>query len=110
MAARAIVPPAVIDWLDALPTSLQLGDYLFVHAGIRPGVPIEEQDERDLLWIRDSFLASEADHGPMIVHGHSPTSEPDERHNRIGIDTGAVWTGKLTALGLEGEERWIIST
>lgn len=76
------------------------GGYLFAHAGIRPGVPLEAQDEQDLMWIREPFLSSPDDHGAVIVHGHTPTREPVVRPNRIGIDTGAVYGGKLTALVL----------
>lgn len=76
------------------------GGYLFVHAGIRPGVPLAEQDEQDLIWIREPFLSSQDDHGAVIVHGHTPTREPVVRPNRIGIDTGAVYGGKLTAVAL----------
>lgn len=109
-AARAFVPADVVEWLAGLPHYSAVGDYLFVHAGIRPGLPIEEQDSRDLLWIREDFLESRADHGAMIVHGHSATEAVQERRNRIGIDTGAYWTGCLTALCLEGRDRWLIST
>lgn len=81
------------------------GDYLFVHAGIRPGRPLEDQTAADMLWIRNLFLDSEEDHGYIVVHGHTPRDFPEVRPNRIGIDTGAVYGGKLTALVLEGEER-----
>jgi len=81
------------------------GDYLFVHAGIRPGRPLDRQTEADMLWIRNSFLYSEEDHGYIVVHGHTPRDFPEVMPNRIGIDTGAVYGGKLTALVLEGESR-----
>ncbi len=81
------------------------GDYLFVHAGIRPGVPPEAQDTEDLLWIRDPFLASRADFGATVVHGHSVVSAPEVHDNRIAVDTGAYATGQLTALRLRGSER-----
>lgn len=84
------------------------GDYLFVHAGIRPGRPIENQSRSDLLWIRDAFIRSEEDHGYIVVHGHTPCDAPEVRPNRIGIDTGAVYGRKLTALALEGAERRFI--
>lgn len=109
-AAREHVPADVVDWLAGLPHYLAIGDYLFVHAGVRPGVAIEAQDSRDLLWIREEFLESRADHGAMVIHGHSATEVVQERRNRIGIDTGAYWTGCLTALCLEGRDRWLIST
>lgn len=85
--------------------SISIGDYVFVHAGIRPGVPLSEQTHRDLLWIRDEFLDSDDDHGKVVVHGHTPLAEPVCRQNRIGVDTGAYSTGKLTALVLEGRKR-----
>lgn len=86
------------------------GDYLFVHAGIRPGVPLDEQSGSDMRWIRREFLDDPRDHGLMVVHGHSITEDVEERNNRIGIDTGAFASGRLTALGIEGTERWILST
>ncbi len=76
------------------------GGYVFVHAGVRPGVPLDAQNEEDLLWIREPFLSSADDHGAVVVHGHTPTREPVIRPNRIGIDTGAVYGGKLSALVL----------
>ena len=99
------IPEAHRRFFEALRSSHVEGDYLFVHAGIRPGVPIEGQELDDLLWIREPFLSSEEDLGKIVVHGHTPTDEPDMRANRIGLDTGAVYGGKLTALVLEGEER-----
>jgi serine/threonine protein phosphatase 1 len=81
------------------------GGYLFVHAGIRPGRALEDQTAADMLWIRNRFLDSDADHGLTVVHGHTPRDFPEIRPNRIGIDTGAVYGGKLTTLALEGEKR-----
>lgn len=102
---RGRVPARHVALLRGLPLTHRIGDYLFVHAGIRPGVPIEAQEERDLLWIRGEFLDCRDDHGCLVVHGHSITPQPDERANRIGIDTGAYATGRLTALVLEGSAR-----
>jgi serine/threonine protein phosphatase 1 len=104
------IPRDVLAFLDAAEPKIAIGDYLFVHAGIRPGVPIGEQDSADLRWIRHEFLASKAPHGAMIVHGHTITETVVERDNRIGIDTGAYESGVLTAIGLEGTERWFLST
>jgi serine/threonine protein phosphatase 1 len=104
-ALAAAVPEAHRAFLGDLALSHVEGDYFFVHAGIRPGLPLEVQHEEDLLWIREPFLASTVDHGKVVVHGHTPTDEPAVRSNRIGIDTGACYGGKLTALVLEGEER-----
>jgi serine/threonine protein phosphatase 1 len=87
-------------FLRGLARRHRAGGYLFVHAGIRPGVPLDAQDEEDLLWIREPFLSSAADHGAVIVHGHTPEREPVIRRNRIGIDTGAVYGGCLTTLVL----------
>ncbi|WP_193552323.1 metallophosphoesterase family protein [Oleisolibacter albus] len=104
------LPPAHLAFLSGLRLQHHVGDYLFVHAGIRPGVALERQSEADLLWIRDPFLQSRARHGAMVVHGHSMTEWPDVRDNRIGIDTGAFATGRLTALVLEGQERRFLHT
>ena len=87
-----------------------VGDYVFVHAGLRPHTRLEDQSEHDLLWIREDFLESQASFGRIVVHGHTPTPAPEVRDNRIGIDTGAFYTGKLTALVLEGRQRRLVST
>lgn len=89
-------------FLQCLRNSFACGDFLFVHAGIRPGVPMNLQDPEDLLWIRDEFLNSERNHGKVIVHGHTPVDHPDIRENRINIDTGAWRTGVLTCIAIEG--------
>jgi serine/threonine protein phosphatase 1 len=88
-------------FLKRLPRLVGAGGYLFVHAGIRPGVALDEQDPDDLVWIRDEFLLSEADFGRIVVHGHTPVEEPEVRANRINVDTGAFFTGRLTTLVLE---------
>jgi len=107
---RRLLPPAHRSFLDSLRTSVTIGDYVFVHAGIRPGVPLERQREDDLLWIRDDFLRSTTDHGKVVVHGHTISPEPELRANRIGIDTGAFATNRLTCLVLEGTERRFLTT
>ncbi len=99
------VPEAHRAFLDGLALSHVEGDYFFAHAGVRPGVPLKAQQAQDLLWIREPFLSSTADHGKVVVHGHSATAEIAVRPNRIGIDTGACYGGKLTALVLEGDQR-----
>lgn len=104
------IPFEIINWMETLPTSYRAGDYLFVHAGIRPGIRLRQQQTADMLWIRDVFLDSEEDHGVVVVHGHSPTARVDFRTNRIGVDTDAYESGILSAVGLEGEERWVIDT
>lgn len=105
-----VIPGNLIEWIRNLPLTARSGDYLFCHAGIRPGVALKRQKRADLLWIRDEFLEDPQDHGMMVVHGHSVSNEVEMRGNRIGIDTGAYRTGVLTALYLEGEDRQILST
>lgn len=102
---REAVPQADRDFLNGFEEFVIAGDYLFVHAGILPEVPLEEQSRHDMLWIRDRFLRHSAQHSHVVVHGHTICEQVDERANRIGIDTGAYRTGKLTALVLEGETR-----
>jgi serine/threonine protein phosphatase 1 len=97
-------------FLDRLARSHREGDYLFVHAGIRPGVGLDDQDPNDLIWIREPFLDSTAEHGVVVVHGHSIAQEPQYRDNRIGIDTGAYGTGRLTSLVLAGDQVRVIQT
>ncbi|WP_208354554.1 hypothetical protein [Pseudaestuariivita rosea] len=91
-----------VSWLKSLPLSRVVGPYLFVHAGIAPGVPLDAQHPKDMLWIRSRFLDSDTDHGKIVVHGHTPEEEPIVRSNRICIDTGAFFTGVLTAAVLDG--------
>jgi serine/threonine protein phosphatase 1 len=109
-ASVAAIPPDRRLWLATRPRALQLGDYYFVHAGIRPGVALHRQADQDRLWIRDPFLSSTSRHFAMIVHGHSISAEVELLPNRIGIDTGAYASGTLTALGLEGDGQWILQT
>jgi serine/threonine protein phosphatase 1 len=104
------VPERHRQFLDGLALSHVEGDYLFVHAGVRPGIPLGRQDAADLMWIREEFLDSGADHGKVVVHGHTIMPKPDIRANRIGIDTGAFMTGRLTALVLEGDESSLLAT
>ncbi len=99
------LPPRHRAFLESLALSHVEGDYLFVHAGLRPGIPLAEQDPEDLIWIRDPFLFSTRDHGRIVVHGHSPSDRPDRQPNRIGIDTGACYGGDLTCLVLEDDEQ-----
>ena len=104
------VPDDHATFLHGLADRMSIGGYCFVHAGIKPGVPIDRQKPADLRWIRDRFLDYEGGHGATIVHGHSIATDVESLHNRIGIDTGAYATGKLTAVGLEGDQRWFLST
>ncbi len=109
--AREKVGSEILDWLDGLPVSLRCMNYFFVHAGIRPGIPIDRQDEDDLLWIREPFLGCDDGFGDLIVvHGHTVSEgRPHIGEHRIGIDTGAYYTGQLSAVGLERSEGWIFS-
>ena len=97
----AAVPPAHIEFLQSLKTSLSHGKYFLCHAGVRPGVPLDRQSDDDLLWIRGEFLTSTIDFGKLVVHGHTPVERPHVLSNRINIDTGAFATGRLTCVALE---------
>lgn len=108
LAAQAI-PAEDIAFIQGFKKLVQKGDYVFVHAGLRPGVPIEMQLANDCRWIREPFLSHAGDFGGFVVHGHTITPEPDERPNRIGIDTGAYVHGMLTAIGIEGQQRWFLT-
>jgi serine/threonine protein phosphatase 1 len=96
------IPPRHLLFLRDLPPMHRLGPYLFVHAGVRPGVALDRQSRADLLWIREPFLSFDGDLGAVVVHGHTPRREPEVRRNRVGIDTGAVMGGDLTCAVLEG--------
>lgn len=104
----ARLPPSHLDFFGNLELAITLGDYVFVHAGVRPGTPLEAQREHDLLWIRDEFLRFEGPFERVVVHGHTPEIDPFIGDHRIGIDTGAYATGVLTAVRLMGERRDII--
>jgi serine/threonine protein phosphatase 1 len=106
---RDCVPKNHIDMIRRFEDIIRVGDYTFVHAGIRPGLDIVDQKTEDLRWIREPFLSETAWFGSMIIHGHSVSAEVDEHPNRIGIDTGAFVSGRLTAIGIEGTERWFVS-
>jgi serine/threonine protein phosphatase 1 len=105
----ARIPAAAHAMLAGLLLVHRAGRYLFVHAGVRPGVPLERQEPDDLLWIRQPFLASDADFGAVVVHGHTPRPAPEVRPNRIGIDTGAVAGGRLTCVVLETDRMAFLS-
>ncbi len=93
-----------LEFLRNLEASFTCGDFFFAHAGVRPGVPLDQQNERDLREIRNDFLMHDASFGKIVVHGHTPVLEPDVRSNRINIDTGAFATGQLSCLVLERDE------
>ena len=109
-AVRAAIPKEHAEFIGSFVDTCGFGDYLFVHAGIRPGVMVEEQVQSDLRWIREPFLLDDTDHGCVVVHGHTISEKIDERQNRIGIDTGAYRTGVLTALVIDGEQRRYLQT
>jgi serine/threonine protein phosphatase 1 len=109
-ALRAALSPAQAKFLTSLKPSLTVGRFFLCHAGVRPGVPLDRQREEDLLWIRDEFLNCDVDFGKIVVHGHTPTTQPNFRPNRINIDTGAFASGRLTCLVVEGETYRTIST
>lgn len=109
-AMREAIPAEHIRFLKSLKDTLQIGDYLFVHAGIRPNVPLEEQSSRDLRWIRSDFLNGTSDHGFVVVHGHTVVPEVEFHRNRIAVDTGCYLTGQLSALVLESDTRRVLTT
>ena len=102
--AVAAVPAAHRAFVQGLPTHHRIGDVLFVHAGIRPGISMQFQLEDDLLWIREPFLSDTTDHGALVVHGHTVVEAPMHYGNRVNIDTGAGYTGPLTAIAIEGRD------
>jgi serine/threonine protein phosphatase 1 len=108
-ALRDRVPARHLEFMAATEPYKVIGDYLFVHAGVRPGVPLSEQETEDLYWIRDDFIHSREDHGFRVVHGHTIVDKPQIRPNRIAIDTGAYMGGPLTCLVLEGAEKRFLS-
>ena len=99
-----------LEFFSSLKTSLVVGSYFLCHAGVRPGVALDLQNDDDLLWIRDEFLESKIDFGKIVIHGHTPTREPQVLANRINIDTGAFDSGRLTCVVLEEGQHRFIST
>ncbi len=104
--AVAAIPAAHRDFLDNRPTWHQRGEVVFVHAGIRPGVPIAQQTEDDLVWIRKPFLEETRDHGALIVHGHTAIDRPTHYGNRVNIDSSVAYGGPLSAIVIEGRKVW----
>lgn len=107
---KMTMPPEHVALLENGELSHRAGGYYFVHAGIRPGVPLEDQRFEDQLYIREPFISSTRNHGAVIVHGHTISEQVQFLPNRIGIDTGAYYTGVLSCLVLEGEEQRLIQT
>ena len=99
-----VLPPAHRQFFANLTRSFSCGDFFFVHAGVRPGVPLSQQRDDDLFWIRDEFLDSKEKFGKIIVHGHNPVTDVEFHSNRINIDTGAFVTGRLSCLRIESDE------
>ncbi len=104
------LPAEHLAFYESLDTSFSYGGYFFVHGGVRPKVRLEDQKPTDMLWIRDKFLNYRGDFGAVVVHGHTPAAHPEDMENRIGIDTGAWRSGRLTAVCLEGNARSFLST
>jgi serine/threonine protein phosphatase 1 len=109
-AFQSVLPDDHLQFYRNLRPNFRAGGYFFVHAGVRPGVPLELQAGGDLIWIRSEFLQHRGSFGAVVVHGHTPTPAPEDLHNRIGIDTLAFVTGSLTAVVLEGSRRQFLST
>jgi serine/threonine protein phosphatase 1 len=108
-ALAGAIPPAHTAFLQGLEFSASFGDFFFCHAGIRPGVPLDSQDPKDLIWIRDTFLNHSGLFEKVVVHGHTPAFEPEVTANRVNVDTGAFQSGRLTALAIDGAEKRILS-
>jgi serine/threonine protein phosphatase 1 len=105
-----LVPREHVEFIESFEDQIIIGDYVFVHAGIRPGVPLSDQKQSDMRWIREEFIGQRGDLEKVVVYGHTIYEDVEERGSRIGIDTGAYDSGKLTALALEGGERWFLQT
>lgn len=103
----ALVPSEDVDFIRGFEDMIVCGDYVFVHAGIRPGVELDAQDVKDLRWIRNPFLSADRPCDHVVIHGHSITEDIEVKPGRIGLDTGAYQTGRLSALGLEEDARWL---
>jgi serine/threonine protein phosphatase 1 len=104
------VPKKHLEFLSSLKLSFATGRYFLCHAGVRPSVPLEQQQASDMLWIRDEFLNSRKNFGKIVVHGHTPVEQPEVLPNRINVDTGAFATGRLTCVVLERETRRFLFT
>jgi serine/threonine protein phosphatase 1 len=107
--AVAAVPLAHREFLESRPTMFRWGEACFVHAGIRPGIPLEDQVEQDLVWIRADFLTDPRDHGPLIVHGHTAIDQATHYGNRLNLDSGAAYGGPLSAVVIEGRKAYLLT-
>jgi serine/threonine protein phosphatase 1 len=104
----AAIPAGHVAFLRSLPRSISFGDFFFCHAGVRPGVPLEQQDPHDLIWIREEFLDRFGLYEKIVVHGHTPCAEPELMSNRVNVDTGAFFSGRLSAVVIDGEEKLLM--
>lgn len=107
--ARAMVPQAHLDFLASRPSLYQSGDCVFVHAGIRPGVPLDQQTETDLVWIREPFLSEGTSFGPLVVHGHTAIDAATHYGNRLNLDSSAAYGGPLSAVVIEGRQAALLT-
>jgi serine/threonine protein phosphatase 1 len=107
---RCAIPEEHSAFISTFADTVSFGDFLFVHAGIRPGVELSEQSKTDLRWIREPFLEDQTERDYVVVHGHTIRNDVEITGNRIGIDTGAFYTGVLTALAIDGDDRWFVQT
>ena len=107
--ARAAVPADHVAFLNGLPAYHQEGELLFVHAGIRPGIPLEEQAENDLIWIRQEFLKDQTPHPWLVVHGHTPVDQATHYGNRVNLDAGAGYGRPLATVVFEGRQAWLLT-
>ncbi|MGY9050128.1 MAG: metallophosphoesterase, partial [Rhodobacterales bacterium] len=107
--ARSAVPQSHVDFLDHLTLMHVTPDQIFAHAGIRPGVPLDQQIEHDLIWIRDGFLEHNEDFGRLVVHGHTALQAPRHHGNRLNLDSGAGYGRPLTAALINGREAWVLT-
>jgi serine/threonine protein phosphatase 1 len=105
---RRAVPAGHVAFLRALPRSIAFGDFFFCHAGVRPGVPLERQDPEDLIWIRQEFLDHAGLYDKVVVHGHTPSVEPEVMPNRVNVDTGAFRSGVLSGVIVDGQEKMLM--
>ena len=107
--ARACVPEAHLAFLENTRLTYRTDDHVFVHAGLRPGLPLADQTEDDLLWIREPFLSDPRDHGPLVVHGHTALDAPAHHGNRLNLDSGAGYGRPITAALLDGRRAWSLT-
>lgn len=107
--AKSVVPQSHVDFLNALALTCETDDLLFVHAGIRPDVPLADQTEEDLVWIRQEFHTHAGPHPKLVVHGHTPVPQATHYGNRINLDSGAGYNKPLSTAVFEGSESWLLT-